>query len=81
MSQPVNTVNITVSYTDATSHTYAFNNVKADALTGVKDKVKAINANMSQDFKKTFVSSSGAQAMQIGKAQIVSTQEEVIYSG
>lgn len=80
MSQPINTVNVTVSYTDATSHTYAFNNVRTDALTSIKDKVRAINANMTQDFKKTFVSSTGAPAMQIGKAQIISTQEEVIYN-
>ena len=80
-AETTNSVNITLSYEDASTRTVKFTGVNASALGNVGARVRAINNNMPANFKNTFVSSTGAKVMQIGKAQIVSETKEVIYNG
>lgn len=80
MSSATNQGKITVLYQDATSRTYTLPDLRDEALTDIKSKVKAINQNMPENFSTTFISENKAPAIKIGKAQIISTEEEVIYS-
>lgn len=73
-------VKLKLVFEDATSRNFTFNGVEASALSGVKRKVLAINADMPTNFKQTFVSASGALCREISEAKIISTEEEVIYS-
>lgn len=75
-----NRVNIGITFADSTSKTIAFENVKETEIPNIATRVQAINANMSDAFKQTFVNSDGAHAITIGKAQLITTEEEVIYS-
>ena len=74
----VRSVKLKLAYSDATSQTITFNDV-GDA-SGVKSKVKAINANMPAAFAYTFISKGGAPCTMISQAQIVVTSEEVVYN-
>lgn len=80
MSTTTNKVNITLAYTDATTKTISFDNVRAQAIGDIATRVQAINNNMSDAFKQTFLSADGATCSSIGKAQVIQTTEEVIYS-
>lgn len=73
-------VKLTLAFKDATSRILTFNGVDDEALPQVKAKVKALNANMPPALATTFVSTIGAQLIAISKAQIIITEEEVIYS-
>lgn len=73
-------VALTLAFKDATDRTFKFNGVEAANLSRVKAKVVAINANMPEHFAKTFVSDSGAECIMVSKAQIIVTEEEVIYN-
>ena len=77
-------VKVTLAYEDATSRNYTFNGVDNMYLPDVKDKVIAINesleAGTANNFKNTFVSNNGATVKMISKAQIITLQQEVIYS-
>ena len=75
-----NKVNIMLSYGDATSRTVSFNKVKEEEIPNISARVQAINANMSDAFKTTFRSTDGSPVASIGKAQLITTEEEVIYS-
>lgn len=75
-----NNVMLTMAYEDATTRNVTFQDVDAENLANVASKVKAINDNMSTNFKGTFVSNDGAAVMKISKAQVIQTTEEVIYS-
>ena len=80
MNEPIISVIITLAYSDASTRNFKFNGVDYDALSGMKAKVLAINANMPAAFKTTFVSETGAECTMITKLQHVETTEEVIYS-
>lgn len=71
---------LTLAFSDATSRNFTFNGVSDEARPAVKAKVRALNASLPAAFATTFVSSAGAPCTMISKAQIVVTQEEVIYS-
>lgn len=75
-----NKVNLTISYEDASSRTVSFNNVKQTEILNIASRVQAVNANMSDAFKTTFRSADNSPANAIGKAQLITTEEEVIYS-
>lgn len=80
MEETTINVAITLAFQDSTSRTYTFSGVEEEAVSDVKDKVLAINANMSDAFKTTFVSNGGSQCVMISAAKIISITEEVIYS-
>ena len=77
-------VKVTLAYEDATSRAYTFNGVDSMYVIDVKDKVLAINesleAGTANNFKNTFVSNNGATVKMISKAQVITVQQEVIYS-
>lgn len=75
-----NNVMLTMNYEDATTRNITFKDVDSSELQNVAARVKAINENMSANFKGTFVSDSGAAVTKIGKAQVIQTEETVIYS-
>lgn len=74
-----NKVNITLSYEDASSRTLSFTNVKQSEIPNISTRVQDINANMSDAFKTTFRSADNSPVAAIGKAQLITTEEEVIY--
>lgn len=78
-TETINVV-ITLAYEDSTSRNYTFNGVEAENLAFVKTRVKQLNKNLPEAFKKTFVSNEGHECAMISKAQIVTTEEEEIYS-
>lgn len=80
MSTTTNKVNITLAYADASTKTISFDNVRAQAIGDIATRVQAINNNMSDAFKQTFLSADGATCSSIGKAQVIQTTEEVIYN-
>lgn len=79
----VNTVKLKLVYEDATSRTYSFNGVDDQALAPVKVKVLDINDSLSAGtataFANTFVSDNGARCKMIADAQLISTEQIVIY--
>ncbi len=75
-----NNVILTLVFEDATTRTVTFRGVDNSALNQVKPKIKALNTNMPEAFATTFISTSGTNCTMIGKAQIVSIDEEVIYN-
>ena len=91
-----NEIKVTFVYADATRKTYEIPDVDdadLDADT-VREKVQQLNLVMGggsstdtaateygQHMPATFVSSSGASATKISAVNLVSTEEEVIYSG
>lgn len=78
-STTTNKVNIMLSYGDASSRTVSFNNVREEEIQHIGERVQAINANMSDAFKTTFRSADNAPVASIGKAQLITTEEEMIY--
>lgn len=71
---------LTLAFRDATDRNFKFNGVDLSAIADIKDKVNAINDNMPEYFSKTFVSDTGADCIMISGAQVITTEEEVIYS-
>lgn len=80
MSTTTHKVNIGLNFADSSTKTVAFTNVKAQELLNISSRVQAINNNMSDAFKQTFVNNDGSHVVAIGKAQLVTTVEDVIYS-
>ena len=80
MSTTTHKVNIRLTFGDSSTRTISFTNVKAQELLNISSRVQAINNNMSNAFKQTFVNNDGSHVVAIGKAQLVTTEEEVIYS-
>lgn len=84
MSSQTNNVTITLLYADDTTRNYTFEDVSADDLDDVNDKINAINANENnayENFYKTFVSEDGAAVTSISACKLTNITEEVIYSG
>ncbi|MBQ3306108.1 hypothetical protein IJH02_01580 [Candidatus Saccharibacteria bacterium] len=77
-------VKLKLVYEDATSRIYTFNGVEQSALSGVKNKVKQINIGLLGEtlptFAQTFVSNNGSPCVQISEAQIITLEQEVVYS-
>ena len=71
---------LTLAFRDAPDRNFKFNGVDQSALADVKSKIQAINDDMPSYFAHTFVSDSGAECIMISAAQIITTEEEVIYS-
>lgn len=71
---------LTLAFRDATDRNFKFNGVDASVVADIKDKIYAINDDMPEYFAKTFVSDNGADCIMISAAQIITTEEEVIYS-
>lgn len=77
----VKSVKIKLAFQDASTRIYTFNDVDENLVPAeVKEKVRAINANMPASFAVTFVSAGGAQCVMISEVQIIDKSEEVIYS-
>ena len=79
MSTTQTEVKLSIVYQDATTRTITFQNVTDQAQLSIADKVQSLNAAPSAAFQTTFRSSNNALATSIGKAQIITTEEEVIY--
>lgn len=75
-----NKVNIGLTFADSSSKTIVFDRVKETEIPNISTRVQAINANMSNAFKRTFVNADGSPVIAIGKAQLITTEEEVIYN-
>ena len=71
---------LTLAFKDATDRNFKFNGVEQSAIPNIKSKIQAINNNMPPYFAHTFVSDTGAECQMISAAQIITTEEEVIYS-
>lgn len=76
-----NEVSVGLLYDDGTTRTYSFKGVDTEQLDSVKSAIDSINAQVDSDFKKTFVSDSGAAVIRISTGTIKVTEEEVIYNG
>jgi len=75
---------VTLLYNDGDTRNITFENVASADLPAVKGKILAINANANNEyanFYQTFVSDDGEAVVKIESCKIVSTEEEVIYSG
>ena len=84
MSSLTNNVVITLLYDDDSTRNITFEGVANDDLMAVKSKIQSINANANNEyanFYQTFVSDDGEAVVKIESCKIVSTEEEVIYSG
>ena len=84
MSSLTNNVVITLRFDDDSTRNITFENVASEDLITVKSKIKAINANANNEyanFYATFVSDDGEPVVSIESCKIVSTEEDVIYSG
>lgn len=71
---------LTLAFRDATDRTFKFNGIDPENVDAIKSKVNAINDNMPDYFAQTFVSDAGAECIMISGAQVITTEEEVIYS-
>lgn len=83
MSQS-HSVKITMGYTDYSERTYNLPTEYVQQSGTVKTKIQAFNtaaAIASSDVAKTFLSENGAPVSGILTAEIVTVQEEVVYSG
>ena len=84
MSSLTNNVVITLLFNDDSTRNITFENVASEDLMTVKAKIQSINANANNkyaNFYATFVSDDGEPVVKIESCKIVSTQEDVIYSG
>lgn len=84
MSSLTTNVVVTLLYNDGETRNITFENVASSDLPAVKSKILAINANANNEyanFYQTFVSDDGEAVVKIESCKIVSTEEEVIYSG
>lgn len=75
-----NNVMLTFAYEDASTRNITFKDVDASENRYIAARVKAVNDNMSANFKGTFISDNGAAVSKISKAQVIRTEETVIYS-
>ena len=84
MASLTNNVVITLLFNDDSTRNITFENVASEDLMTVKSKIQSINANANNEyanFYATFVSDDGEPVVRIESCKIVSTQEDVIYSG
>lgn len=86
MSTTTSEVKTKIIFEDGTSRTYAIP-IEAADISGVKTRVKEINnqtgtgAQYNAPMKATFVSDTGSPMTKIGAVSVVTTTEDVIYSG
>lgn len=84
MATTTRSVKITLAYADATSRTYTFNGVDSQYLPDVKDNIRDVNSSLAagtaNSFANTFVSDNGSPCTMISKGQIITLEQEVIYS-
>jgi len=71
---------LTLNYEDNSTRNVTFKDIDVSEMQYMADRVKAINNNMSANFRGTFISDNGAAVRSISKAQVIRTTEEVIYS-
>lgn len=73
-----------LAFRDATDRTFKFNGVDPSKISAIKDKVIAINDSLAagqlNNFAQTFISDNGAECIMISAAQVITTEEEVIYN-
>ena len=84
MSSLTNNVVLTLLFEDDSMRNITFEGVASADLAAVKDKIREINENANNEyanFYQTFVSDDGEPVVKIESCKIVSTEEEVIYSG
>ena len=84
MSSLTNNVVITLLFNDDSTRNITFENVASSDLMTVKDKIQSINANANNEyanFYATFISDDGEPVVKIESCKIISTHEDVIYSG
>ena len=82
---PANDVDISVRlgllYQDGSTRSYNFAGVSAAVLSGITDRIKAINGAPSSNFFSTFVSESGSPVLRIATGTITTQEETVLYEG
>jgi len=75
---------LTLAFMDATDRKFKFNGIDAENVDAIKSKVTAINIGLASGqmpyFAQTFVSDTGAECIMISGAQVITTEEEVIYN-
>lgn len=84
MSSLTNNVVITLLFNDASTRNIVFEGVANEDLQFVKEKIQSINANSNGEyanFYQTFISDDGEAIVRIESCKIISTEEEVVYSG
>lgn len=81
MAEVVTSVRVGLLYEDGTTRNYTFEGVADSVLPDVVNKIKAINADSTDNFHKTFVSNGGSPVLRIGSGQITGVEEIVIYEG
>lgn len=84
MSSQTNDVIVTLLFNDDSTRNIVFENVADEDLQSVKSKIQSINANANNEFAnfyQTFLSDDGEPVVKIEACKIVTTKEEVIYSG
>lgn len=81
MAEVVTSVRVGLLYQDGTTRNYTFEGVADSVLPDVVNKIKAINADSTDNFHKTFVSNDGSPVLRIGSGQITGVEEVVIYEG
>lgn len=84
MSSQTNDVIVTLLFNDDSTRNIVFENVADEDLQSVKSKIQSINANANNEFAnfyQTFISDDGEPVVKIESCKIVTTKEEVIYSG
>ena len=74
-----NKVAIGVNYEDYTSRTYNFEVDQFPQTASIKSAIAAINANMPEYVKQTFISNDRAPLARIKTATFISSSEEVVY--
>lgn len=72
-------IKLTAVYEDYTSRTYTFGTSDAQALNNVKARVKALNANVPNYVKETFISDDGEPFARISAASITLKDETIVY--
>lgn len=74
-----NKIAIGVNYDDYTSRTYNFDVTEFPQIASVKSAIAAINTNMPEYVKQTFISNDRAPLARIKSATFISSSEEVVY--
>ena len=84
MSSLTNNVVVTLLFEDDSTRNITFEGVAGEDLLSIKAKINAINENANNEysnFYQTFISDDGEPVIRISACKIITTQEEVIYSG
>lgn len=72
-------IKLTAVYEDYTSRTYTFGTTNVEALGTVKTRAKALNANVPNYVKETFISDDGEPFARISAASITAKEETIVY--